>query len=154
MRLDQLRNNPNARKGKKRRGRGTGSGHGKTSCRGHKGQKARSGVSIRPGFEGGQMPLIRRLPKRGFRSPSRIRQGVVNVESLNVFEDGSVVDHKALAEKGILRARVDAIKVLGEGELKKRLEVVAHAFSASAKTKIEAAQGTIRIAARATADKD
>lgn len=152
MRLDQLRNNPHARKGKKRRGRGPGSGHGKTSCRGHKGQKARSGVSIRPGFEGGQMPLIRRLPKRGFRSPSRIRQVIVNVESLNIFEDGSVVDHKALTERGIVRGRVDVIKVLGQGELKKRIEVVAHAFSTSAKTKIEAAQGTARIAVKAAED--
>lgn len=152
MRLEQIRNNPHARKGRKRRGRGPGSGHGKTSCRGHKGQKARSGVSIRPGFEGGQMPLIRRLPKRGFRSPSRIRQVVVNVESLNAFEDGSMVDHKALAERGIVRGRVDAVKVLGQGELKKRLEVVAHAFSASARAKIEAAKGTVRIAACKTED--
>ncbi len=148
MRLDQMRNNPHARKGKKRIGRGPGSGHGKTSCRGHKGQKARSGVSIRPGFEGGQMPLIRRLPKRGFRSPSRIRQGIVNVESLNIFEEGSVVDQGAMAAKGIVRGRVDVIKVLGKGELKKRLDVVAHAFSASARTKIEAAKGAARIAVR------
>ncbi|MEJ2745514.1 MAG: 50S ribosomal protein L15 [bacterium] len=154
MRLDQLRNNPSARRRKKRVGRGPGSGHGKTSCRGHKGQKSRSGVSMRPGFEGGQMPLIRRLPKRGFRSPSRIRQGVVNVESLNVFEDGSVVDPKVLTERGILRGRVDVIKILGQGEIKKKIEVVAHAFSASARAKIEAAQGTVRIAACATTDAD
>lgn len=98
------------------------------------------------------MPLIRRLPKRGFRSPSRIRQVIVNVESLNIFEDGSVVDHKALTERGIVRGRVDVIKVLGQGELKKRIEVVAHAFSTSAKTKIEAAQGTARIAVKAAED--
>jgi large subunit ribosomal protein L15 len=109
---------------------------------------------MRPGFEGGQMPLIRRLPKRGFRSPSRIRQGVVNVESLNVFEDGSVVDPKVLTERGILRGRVDVIKILGQGEIKKKIEVVAHAFSASARAKIEAAQGTVRIAACATTDAD
>ena len=92
------------------------------------------------------MPLIRRLPKRGFRSPSRIRQCIVNVESLNIFEDGSVVDHKAMAERGIVKGRVDVIKVIGQGELNKRIEVVAHAFSTSARTKIEAAQGTVRIA--------
>jgi large subunit ribosomal protein L15 len=149
VRLDQVSNNPHARKGRKRIGRGPGSGHGKTSCRGHKGQKARSGVSIRPGFEGGQMPLIRRLPKRGFRSPSRLRQGIVNVESLNIFDEGSVVDPKALAARGIVKGHLDGIKILGKGELKKRLEVVAHAFSASARTKIEAAKGAAKIVTRA-----
>jgi len=148
VRLDQVSNNPHARKGRKRIGRGPGSGHGKTSCRGHKGQKARSGASIRPGFEGGQMPLIRRLPKRGFRSPSRLRQGIVNVESLNIFDEGSVVDPRALAARGIVKGCVDGIKILGKGELKKRLEVVAHAFSASARIKIEAAKGAAKIVSR------
>jgi len=103
---------------------------------------------MRPGFEGGQMPLIRRLPKRGFRSHSRIRLGIVNVESLNMFEDGSVVDQKALVERGIVKGRVDIVKILGQGELKKKLEVVAHAFSSSARTKIEAAQGAVKIAVK------
>jgi hypothetical protein len=95
------------------------------------------------------MPLIRRLPKRGFRSPSRLRQGIVNVESLNIFDEGSVVDPKALAARGIVKGHLDGIKILGKGELKKRLEVVAHAFSASARTKIEAAKGAAKIVTRA-----
>lgn len=145
MRLDQLRNSPGARTGGKRVGRGPGSGHGKTSCRGHKGQKARSGGSIRPGFEGGQMPLIRRLPKRGFRSPRRERIETVNVRDLDRFEDGSIVDLKALAARGLVRARAAGVKVLGGGELTKRLEVAASAFSASAREKIERAKGIARV---------
>ncbi len=94
------------------------------------------------------MPLIRRLPKRGFRSPSRLRQGIVNVESLNIFDEGSVVDPKALAARGIVKGHLDEIKILGKGELKKRLEVVAHAFSASARIKIEAAKGAAKIVTR------
>jgi len=98
------------------------------------------------------MPLIRRLPKRGFRSPSRLRRRIVDVESLNIFDEGSVVDPRALAARGIVKGRVDRIKILGNGELKKRLEVVAHAFSASARIKIEAAKGAARIAVRETED--
>lgn len=145
MRLDQLRNNPGARKWKKRRGKGTGSGHGKTSCRGHKGQKARSGVSIRPGFEGGQMPLIRRIPKRGFRSHRRERHTTVNVEMLNIFDEGSTVNAALLAERGMVKANNAGVKILGKGDLKKRLEVVADAYSASARKKIEEAKGTATV---------
>jgi large subunit ribosomal protein L15 len=147
VRLHELRNNEGARRGAKRRGRGPGSGHGKTSCRGHKGQKARSGAKIRPGFEGGQMPLIRRIPKRGFRAPRGPRLEAVNVGRLDVFDEGSVVDAKALSARGIVRRSCDGVKILGDGALTKRLEVVADAFSVSARRKIEAAKGTARIAA-------
>ncbi|MCX6358030.1 MAG: 50S ribosomal protein L15 [Candidatus Aureabacteria bacterium] len=143
MRLDQVRNNPGGRKKTKRIGRGPGSGHGKTSCRGHKGQKARSGASIRPGFEGGQMPLIRRLPKRGFRSQKRNRMEPVNVESLNVFDEGSTVDRAALKARGLIKERDAGIKILGDGALTKRLTVVADAFSSSARKKIEEAKGRV-----------
>ena len=146
MKLHELKNNPGARTSIKRRGRGPGSGHGKTSCRGHKGQKARSGKKLRPGFEGGQMPLIRRIPKRGFRAPRGPRLDAVNVERLNAFDEGSVVDMKALVAHGIVRRLSDGVKILGDGALTKRLEVVADAFSASARKKIEEAKGAARIA--------
>lgn len=145
MNLGDLRNRPGARRKRKRVGRGPGSGHGKTCGRGEKGQKARSGAKLRPGFEGGQMPLIRRLPKRGFRSPGRVRLETVNVERLNIFDEGSRVDAKLLAERGIVRRRIDGVKILGKGELKKRLEVVADAFSISARKKIEDAKGTVKL---------
>lgn len=153
MRLHELKNNEGARRPTKRRGRGPGSGHGKTSCRGHKGQKARSGAKIRPGFEGGQMPLIRRIPKRGFRAPRGARLDAVNVGRLEVFEEGSVVDLKALSARGIVRRFSGGVKILGDGALTKRLEVVADSFSASARSKIEAAKGTARVAAPAPAVK-
>lgn len=149
MRLHELKGNPGGRRPVKRRGRGPGSGHGKTSRRGHKGQKARSGAKIRPGFEGGQMPLIRRIPKRGFRPPCGPRIETINVERLNVFDDGAVVGMEALVARGIVRGRSAGVKVLGDGGLVKRLEVVADAFSASARRKIEAAGGTVRLAAKA-----
>jgi len=145
VKLDTLRNNPGARKKRKRLGRGPGSGHGKTSCKGHKGQKARSGGSIRPGFEGGQMPLIRRIPKRGFRSPRRERMETVNVEQLNIFDEGTMVDPQALAARGLIRNRNIGVKILGGGELTKRLEVLADAFSASSRKKIEDAKGTAKV---------
>lgn len=145
MRLDQIENNPGARRKIKRVGRGPGSGHGKTSCRGHKGQKARSGASIRPGFEGGQMPLIRRLPKRGFRSHRRETFETVNVEALNIFDEGAVVDEKALREKGLIKGAGVRLKILGDGSLTKRLEVVAAAFSVGARKKIEALKGAAKI---------
>ncbi|MCX6354602.1 MAG: 50S ribosomal protein L15 [Candidatus Aureabacteria bacterium] len=147
MKLDTLRNNPGARKRRKRLGRGPGSGHGKTSCKGHKGQWARSGVSIRAGFEGGQMPLIRRIPKRGFRSPRRERERMetVNVEQLNIFDEGAVVDPQALAARGLIRNRNTGVKILGGGELTKRLEVLADAFSASSRKKIEDAKGVAKV---------
>jgi len=146
VKLHELKNNPGARTSIKRRGRGPGSGHGKTSCRGHKGQKARSGKKLRPGFEGGQMPLIRRIPKRGFRAPRGPRLDAVNVERLNAFDEGSVVDMKAIVARGIVRRLSDGVKILGDGAITKRLEVVADAFSASARKKIEEAKGAARIA--------
>jgi large subunit ribosomal protein L15 len=148
MRLHSLTNRPGTRHRRKRLGQGESSGHGKTSGRGGKGQSARSGSSIRPGFEGGQMPLIRRIPKRGFNN---IRFGVryipVNLESLNNFDDGVRVDEALLRKIGLANGTVKRIKVLGDGELKKKLTVVAHAFSASARAKIEKAGGVCEIVA-------
>jgi large subunit ribosomal protein L15 len=127
-------------------GQGESSGHGKTSGRGGKGQTARSGSSIRIGFEGGQMPLIRRVPKRGFNN---VRHGThyigINVESLNVFEDGARVDEAALRSIGLANGRADGVKILGDGEVTRKLTVSAHAFSASARTKIEAKGGTCEV---------
>jgi large subunit ribosomal protein L15 len=152
MRLHSLTNRPGARHRRKRLGQGESSGHGKTSGRGGKGQTARSGSSIRPGFEGGQMPLIRRIPKRGFNN---IRFGVkylpVNLESLNQFEDGARVDEVALRQAGLANGLPKRIKILGDGELKKKLTVVAHAFSGSAKEKIQKAGGVCEVVATAKA---
>lgn len=143
MRLHELRNTPGARRRKIRVGRGESSGHGKTSGRGHKGQHSRAGSGRRLRFEGGQMPLIRRLPKVGFQSPGRIEYQPVNVGQLDVFEAGSVVDPAALRARGLARGPSRMrIKVLGEGELTKPLTVRAHAFSRSAAAKIAAAGGT------------
>ena len=127
-----------------RRGRGHGSGNGKTAGKGHKGQKARSGAP-RPGFEGGQMPLYRRLPKRGFTDRNSKVIAYVNVESLNRFEDGTSVTPELLLESGVVSKIVDGVKVLGKGELTKKLEVRVHAVSESAKSKIEAAGGTVEV---------
>jgi large subunit ribosomal protein L15 len=144
MRLHDTAPALGARKRKKRIGCGESSGHGKTSCRGHKGQLSRTGGAIRPGFEGGQMPMHRRLPKKGFNNTMfRDKIEVVNVGSLNAFEDGSVVTEAALREKGIINRTCDAIKVLGNGELTKKLTVQISLVSASAKEKIEKAGGTI-----------
>jgi large subunit ribosomal protein L15 len=130
-------------------GRGESSGHGKTSGRGGKGQTARTGGSIRVGFEGGQMPLIRRLPKRGFNNARFATYYIpVNVEALNRFEDGARVDEAALRAAGLANGRADGVKILGDGELKRKLTVVAHAFSASAKAKIEALGGVCEIVAK------
>ena len=126
-----------------RKGRGAGSGNGKTAGRGHKGQWARSGGGVRPGFEGGQMPLARRLPKRGFHNIFGTTYAPVNVSALEKFEDGAVVDAKALLEKGILSKCEYGVKILGNGSLTKKLTVQASAFSASAKEKIEAAGGKV-----------
>ena len=130
-----------------RKGRGTGSGNGKTAGKGHKGQNARSGGGVRPGFEGGQLPLYRKLPKRGFNN-SRFAKvyAIVNVDALNVFEDGAVVDLDALMAKKIVRKANDGLKILGNGELTKKLTVKATVFSATAKEKIEAAGGKIEVA--------
>ena len=128
-----------------RKGRGPGSGNGKTAGKGHKGQNARSGGGVRPGFEGGQLPLYRKLPKRGFYNRFATVYSIVNVEALNAFEDGAVVDLEALTEKGIIRKEYDGLKVLGRGEIPKKLTVKAKIFSASAKEKIEAAGGKVEV---------
>ena len=128
-----------------RKGRGTGSGNGKTAGKGHKGQNARSGGGVRPGFEGGQIPLYRRLPKRGFHNKFAKNYAIVNVSALNVFEDGATVNLAALMEKGIIRNAYDGLKVLGNGEIAKKLTVEASVFSATAKEKIEAAGGKTEV---------
>ena len=125
-------------------GRGHGSGNGKTAGKGHKGQKARSGAP-RPGFEGGQMPLYRRLPKRGFTNRNTKLVAYVNIEKLNKFEDGAVVDIQTLVEAGAVKNRFDAVKILGNGDLTKKLTVKANAFSEGAKAKIEAAGGNVEV---------
>jgi large subunit ribosomal protein L15 len=129
----------------KRVGRGIGSGHGKTAARGYKGQKSRSGTSIRPGFEGGQMPLHRRLPKRGFNNVFRKEYTVVNLDTLSQFEPGASVAPETLLEKGIVKKLRDGIKILGNGELKHAVNVRAHKFSKGAAEKIQNAGGTIEV---------
>ena len=129
----------------KRKGRGCGTGNGKTAGRGHKGQWARSGGGVRPGFEGGQMPLARRLPKRGFHNIFGTENAVVNVSDLNRFEDGAVVTVADLVAAGLVKKTLDGVKVLGNGEITKKLTVQAAAFSASAKEKIEKAGGTAEV---------
>jgi len=129
----------------KRLGRGIGSGLGKTSGKGHKGAKARSGGGKRPGFEGGQMPLVRRLPKRGFHNPFRTEYVAVNVERLEIFEDGSVVTPVQLIETGIIKKIEDGVKIMGNGELTKKLTVKAAKFTATAKEKIEAVGGKAEV---------
>jgi large subunit ribosomal protein L15 len=141
MKLDDLRPAAGSNKKRKRVGRGDGSGHGKTSCRGHKGQGARSGGQRKPGFEGGQMPLQRRLPKRGFNNPFRIDTSVINLERLEVFPSGTEVTPEVLAQQGLVRGKSKRIKILGDGSLSKALTVRAHGFSAKAKEKIEASGG-------------
>ena len=137
MKLHGLEKNIGAKHSKKRVGRGSGSGLGKTSGRGQKGQKARSGGSINPVFEGGQLPLYRRLPKRGFSNyPFKKEYAVINLSDLNVFEDGTVVTPALLKERGIVKKQLSGIKVLGEGQLEKKLTVQAHKFSKSAIDKI------------------
>ena len=145
MNLHELSPAEGATKKSKRIGRGHGSGWGKTAGKGHKGQKARSGGSIRPGFEGGQMPLQRRIPKRGFNNIFAKNIIAVNVASLEVFEDGAEVTAETLAEKGIVKKACDGIKILGNGSLTKKLTVKANAFSESAKQKIEAAGGKAEV---------
>ena len=143
MELNSLRPALGATKNRKRIGRGPGSGHGKTATKGHKGQKARSGGSIKAGFEGGQMPLQRRLPKRGFTPLSRTEYAIVNLKQLNEYEDGSVVDLQSLLERGIVKKRLDGLKILADGLLERTLIVKAHRFSGAAKDKITAAGGTV-----------
>ena len=145
MQLHDVHQGIHKRKKRKRVGRGTGSGHGKTSGKGHKGQKARAGKGIRPGFEGGQMPLHRRLPKKGFSNEAfRLKFEVVNVSSLEkAFEDGAVVNEESLREKGIVNRNCDAIKILGNGDLSRKLTVSVGNVSAAAREKIEKAGGSI-----------
>jgi large subunit ribosomal protein L15 len=146
MRLHTLRPSAGARHRVKRLGCGESSGHGKTSGKGHKGQKARSGGSIRLGFEGGQMPLIRRLPKRGFNNAAFHKQyALVNLDSLNAFKAGSTVNEQMLRESKLVRGKVAGIKILGNGELKHGLTIEADKVSASAREKIEKAGGTITL---------
>lgn len=145
MKLHELSPAYGSTKEAKRIGRGHGSGNGKTAGKGHKGQKARSGRGIRAGFEGGQMPLQRRVPKRGFNNIFASRFAIVNVSDLNVFEEGAVVDVKALQDKGLINKVYDGVKVLGNGEISKALTVKASAFSESAKSKIESVGGKAEV---------
>lgn len=146
MKLHELSPAPGSNKDVYRKGRGHGSGNGKTAGKGHKGQKARSGPGPRIGFEGGQMPLQRRLPKRGFTNAVFTKHiAYVNVESLNVFENGTVVTAELLKEKGIVRKTMDGVKVLANGELTSQLTVQAAAFSEGAKQKIESAGGKAEV---------
>ena len=146
MKLHELEKNIGATHAKKRVGRGSGSGLGKTSGRGQKGQKARSGGSINPVFEGGQLPLYRRLPKRGFSNyPFKKEYAVINLSDLNVFEDGTVVTPALLKERGIVKKQLSGIKVLGEGQLEKKLTVQAHKFSKSAIDKINDSGSTAEV---------
>lgn len=146
MKLNELKPADGARTPKVRVGRGTGSGCGKTSGRGHKGQKSRSGGGVRPGFEGGQMPIYRRLPKRGFKNIWRKNYAEVNVSTLErVFEDGSTIDAVALVETGVLKNVLDGVRILGNGELKKKFTVKAQGFSNAAISKIEATGGSAQV---------
>lgn len=145
MRLNDLSPAAGSVKEAKRKGRGIGTGNGKTGGRGHKGQNARSGGGIRPGFEGGQMPLHLRLPKRGFTNIFGTRYAVVNVSDLNRFEDGAVVGVDEMIESGLVTKVFDGVKVLGNGELDKKLTVKATAFSESAKEKIQAKGGNVEV---------
>ena len=143
MKLHELSPAYGSAKASYRKGRGAGSGNGKTAGKGHKGQNARSGGGVRVGFEGGQLPLYRKLPKRGFKNRFAVNYAIINVAALNRFEDGAVVDMEALKAAKLVRKELDGVKVLGEGELTKKLTVKATVFSASAKEKIEAAGGKI-----------
>ena len=143
MKLNELSPAPGARKVRFRVGRGLGSGNGKTSGKGQKGQKSRSGGGVRTGFEGGQMPIYRRLPKRGFKNIFANVYAEVNVETLNRFEDGTTVDAVALVEAGVLKHIQDGVRILGNGELTKKLTVVANGFTKTAEEKITAAGGKV-----------
>ncbi|MED4852389.1 50S ribosomal protein L15 [Caldifermentibacillus hisashii] len=145
MKLHELQLNEGSRKSRKRVGRGAGSGHGKTSTRGQKGQNARSGGGVRLGFEGGQMPLFQRLPKRGFTNINRKEYAVVNLDALNRFEDGTEVTPELLLETGVVSNQKSGIKILAKGTVEKKLTVKAHKFSAAAKEAIEAAGGKTEV---------
>jgi large subunit ribosomal protein L15 len=143
MDLRTLKAPVGSRKKRKRVGRGDGSGHGGTACKGSKGQNARSGGGTRPGFEGGQMPMARRLPKRGFRNPFRKEMITVNLLQLNAFPENTIIDAEALIQKGLIKKRGDGIKLLGKGDIQHALSIKLDALSKGAKAKIEAAGGSI-----------
>ena len=143
MKLHELSPAQGSAKAAYRKGRGAGSGNGKTAGKGHKGQNARSGGGVRVGFEGGQLPLYRKLPKRGFKNRFAVNYSIVNVSALNRFEDGAIVDIETLKAAKLVRKELDGVKILGNGELTKKLTVKATVFSATAKEKIEAAGGKI-----------
>lgn len=145
MKLHELHPAEGSRHVRNRVGRGSGSGNGKTSGRGHKGQKARSGGGVRLGFEGGQTPLFRRIPKRGFTNINRKEYAIINLDDLNIFEDGAEVTPAALIEAGIIKKEQSGIKILGNGELERKLTVKAAKFSATAKEAIEAAGGSCEV---------
>ena len=146
MKLHELQPVPGAKKTSTRKGRGVGSGNGKTGGRGHKGQNARAGGGTRPGFEGGQMPLYRRIPKRGFNNKDFAKvYAEINVATLNMFEDGTVVNGELLKEKGITKKLYDGVSVLGNGELTRKLTVQAARFTKTASVKIEAAGGKVEV---------
>jgi len=145
MKLHELKPAAGSRKSPKRVGRGTGSGLGRNAGKGEKGQKARSGGGVRPGFEGGQMPLYRRLPKRGFTNIFAKEYAEINIERLNIFEDGTQITPELLLEKGIVKKAKDGVKVLGNGELQKKLTVKAAKFTKAAAEKIEAAGGKVEV---------
>ena len=145
MKLHELSPAPGSVKDSFRKGRGAGSGNGKTAGKGHKGQNARSGGGVRLGFEGGQLPLYRKLPKRGFKNHFAVNYAIVNVSELNKFEDGDTVNLEKLMECGVVKKPLDGLKVLGNGEITKKLTVEAKVFSATAKEKIEAAGGKTEV---------
>ena len=145
MKLHELSPVEGSVKAPYRKGRGAGSGNGKTAGKGHKGQNARSGGGVRPGFEGGQIPLYRRLPKRGFHNMFAKEFAIINVDALNAFDNDAVIDINTLLAEGIIRKELDGLKVLGNGELTKKLTVKAAVFSAAAKEKIEAAGGKAEV---------
>lgn len=141
--LSNLSPQPGSTKQRKRLGRGHGSGHGKTSGRGHKGFKARSGSGIKPGFEGGQMPIQRRLPKRGFNNIFRRAFAILNVKDLNSFDDGATINRESLIAAGMIKQSAEQVKILGDGEITKKVTVDVDKLSKSAQAKIEAAGGTV-----------
>ncbi|TYS62472.1 50S ribosomal protein L15 [Sutcliffiella horikoshii] len=145
MKLHELKPNEGSRKERNRVGRGTGSGNGKTSGKGHKGQNARSGGGVRPGFEGGQTPLFQRLPKRGFTNINRKEYAIINLDALNRFDEGTEVTPELLLETGLVSKLNAGLKVLGNGSIEKKLTVRAHKFSSAAKEAIEAAGGSVEV---------
>lgn len=145
MRLNDLSPMKGSKTKRKRVGRGPGSGQGKTSCRGHKGQKSRSGGSIRPGFEGGQMPMQRRLPKRGFTNIFKKEYDLINIRDLEGFKPNSILDLRALEDAGLIKGAKDGVKLLGDGEISHPIEIKVHKASRSASVKIEAAGGKVEL---------